>query len=430
MSRVDDWFARERGITSDTLDAWGVRRDDNSATFPYSNGQKTRTGFDGGERGFKFTAGVAPALFTEPAADYTGVKVAFLCEGESDTMRLWQELNGGAVFGLAGVNTWRDEFRDVLAGFDTVFVVLDNESEYDNPRAYDAVEACWADIRASIGLKRAQRIKLPMGTKDLCEFFNDYDLDMLRLLAQQKASGTSRFRPLDLNVEPPPVEWVLDGLVAKGDMTLLSGASGLGKSWFTMGLAVAIADNHETFLNLAVPQHGRVLYFDEENPRDVVFHRLKQLGLKNKGNLRYLWNNGVRVDRHPEVLLEEAIEYDPVLIVLDSLTRIHGKEENLAGDMAPLLNEAIRPLARESGAAVVIIHHHDKAGNGPRGSGDITASMDGALDIFGNGVPGQFTVKLSKSRRRLAGKDFHVKIEDLEGGQSRLIATSQLDSPF
>lgn len=429
---VDDWFLRERGITTDTLNWFGVKRDSNRAIFPYPNGEKSRTGFDGSERTFRFTAGVAPDLFV-PSSFYqpSTNTAAFICEGESDTMRLWQELGETAdVYGLAGVHTWQADFAKLFERYEFVFVVLDNESEYDNPRAYEAVENAWLQIRKDLGTK-AKRVRLPMGIKDLCEFFGEYTLDTLRLLAQKPTNSVSRFKPLDLTREPPPVNWLMDGLIARGDMTLISGASGLGKSWITMGLTVAVADGHQSFLGCdlhGVP--GRILYFDEENPEDVIFHRLKKLGLENVGNVRYLWNNGVRVDRHPEVLLEEALEYGPSLVVLDSLTRIHGKEENNAGEMAPLLNDAIRPLARDTGAAVVVIHHHDKAGNGPRGSGDITASMDGALDVFTSNVPGQFTLKLSKSRRRLAGDGIIVKITDIEGGGVRLLAATTLDAPF
>lgn len=426
---VDEWYEQERGIRPETLDAYKVRREWGAAVFPYPEGEKTRTGFNEGEtRKFQFTPGKQPGLFLPPAEPNNG-NVAFIVEGESDAMRLWQE-TGGYVYGLSGLSTWKPEFAATFTEFDTVFLILDNEDEYENPTAFKMVEKAASAIRRDVGPK-VQRVRLPLGIKDVCEFFAQYDLDLLRELVATQPT-VSRFKALDLSKAPPPPNWLLEGLIAKGDMTLVAGASGLGKSWLTLGLLTAVADGHETFLGLDIHAQGNVLYIDEENPEDVIYQRLTKLGLKNLGNVRYIWNNGIRLDKlqSAQELLSEAHDFKPELIVLDSLTRLHTKEENLAGDIAPLLNEGIKPLARETGAAVVVIHHHDKAGNGPRGSGDITASMDGALDAYAGHVPGQFRLKLAKSRRRMAGNEMTVKIADMPDGTVHLTAIETLDAPF
>lgn len=414
-----EWYGEERGITKETLDAFGVRFVGNETIFKYATGDKSRYFDEEGKRRFKFTKGMRPSLYTPPHIDVS-TSTAFLTEGETDTMRLWQELgdSGAHVAGLGGVDTWRDEFAEHFRQFDRVFVILDNDTDYNTVSQVDAV---WLRIRKDLGSK-AKRIRLPSGVKDVCEFFKQgYDLDDLRTLADRNLES-SRFHTLDLNAPAEPPRWLVEGLVALGDVTLLSGASGLGKSWVTMGLAQVVADGAEVFLGRAVKQGGRVLYVDEENPEDVVKMRLKQLGLVHKGNVRYIWNNGVRLDRNPDVLLEEALDFQPTLIVLDSLTRIHSGEENSVGDMAPLLNDAIRPLARETGAAVLLIHHHDKGDNGPRGSGDILASVDAALSTHPTYQESMFTLALKKSRRKITGESFTVHISDKDDGGVALLA--------
>jgi AAA domain-containing protein len=78
------------------------------------------------------------------------------------------------------------------------------------------------------------------------------------------------------------------------------------------------------------------------------------------------------------------LDYNPTLIVLDSLTRIHTQDENAVGAMSALYNDGIKPLARETGAAVVLIHHTNKGQRSSytraRGSSDIVYAMDGGID--------------------------------------------------
>lgn len=348
--------------------------------------------------------------------------VAFLCEGETDTMRLWQEIQASDVkadvFGIGGVETWRTEFADELTSYSKVWVILDNDLDYKTAARVDHI---WLhQLRHDLGNK-AKRLKLPDGVKDVCEFFELFDIDTLRDLSKR---SVSRFRPLDLTREPPPVDWLLDGLVARGDVTIGAGGEGLGKSMFTMALTAAVADGTPTVCGLKVYRTGRVLYVDEENPEDVVFHRLRRFGLKNTENVRYLWNNGIRLDRDPDEFLAEALDFAPDLIVLDSLSRLHSLEENDRGSMGPLFNEVLKPLARESKAAVFLIHHHDKAGMGPRGSGDITASVDTVINFYATAVPGEMQVQLKKSRRRLGGDQMRVKIIDCPDGSLALDAVN------
>ena len=388
---------------------------------PYRNGEKLRpnpTKPLGDRPRFSFTKGKTPDLFRAPESP--GETTAFLVEGETDAMRLWQELeeegSTGDVWAIGGINTWRPEFSDAFETYDKVIVVLDNDADYLVTAKVDHV---WLHgIRHDLGPK-AMRLRLPDGVKDLCEFFETFDLETLRMLFS-RIKSVSRFRPLDLSIEPPPPNWLVEGLVARGDTTLLAGASGLGKSWLTMALTVACVQGWESFCGFDMANHGTVLYVDEENPEDVVYSRLRRLGLTNFGKVRYLWNNGIRLDRSPDVLLEEAIEYNPALIVVDSLTRVHSKEENSSGDMGPLLNDCLKPLARQTGAAVVMIHHHDKSNTGPRGSGDIVASVDGAIDVYDTGRPAEFRMRLRKSRRRVTNTDTLLQIIDTPDGRAVL----------
>jgi hypothetical protein len=95
----------------------------------------------------------------------------------------------------------------------------------------------------------------------------------------------------------------------------------------------------------------------------------------------------LRLDRDPDRtrLLETARRLGPRLLILDPLVRLHGIDENHAGEVAALL-AYFRSLQRQFDLAVLLVHHTRKnaaggvaAGVGLRGSGDIHAFGDSNL---------------------------------------------------
>ena len=112
--------------------------------------------------------------------------------------------------------------------------------------------------------------------------------------------------------------WVLDTLMALAAgayaVTILLALGG------TVDRFRSVASGTAEFLDTEVHEQGGVLYVDEENPLDEVHRRLLRMGLdfSNMGQLRYLWNQGIQLDREPESLLDEALDFRPKLVVLDS----------------------------------------------------------------------------------------------------------------
>lgn len=429
------FFNQERGISDETLDAFGVSfPSDNEAAFPYGRGTKTRVHKDDGTRAFFWTKGTKPTLFRSPDADSMGH--AFLVEGESDAMRLWQELGAerkSAVYGLPGIETWTDDMADTLSVHEKVWTVLDNDPGYD---VTARVDNAWRNIRFDLGTK-ARRIRLPREVKDVCEFFDAYDLEALRMIMESSPLAKSRFRPLDLTSEPPPVRWVVESMICRGDIHLLIGEPGIGKSWLTMALALAVASGGDSFLQHPVVDHGRVLYLDEENPPDLIFDRFRKLGMTQDAakNIRYINNYGIRLDgKDVDQIIEEALDFEPILIVLDSLTRFHTEDENHAGAMAGLFHRAIKPLARETEAALVLIHHANKSDSNSsyrrsRGSGDITASVDCGFDVREIGE-GALAIANFKSRRQAQGDTLYASITDTPGGTVEIVGGDVPELPF
>ena len=417
------WFEEERGITGETLEAFGAfSNSDEWMTFPYDTGERYRK--MGDKREFRFSQGAKVCLFHP--AEMPNTKWAILCEGETDTMRLYQE-GYKSVYGVPGFNTFKPEMLETLAKYEQVFVILDNDQNY-NVRT--TVDAAWVKMRGMLGAK-ARRVVLPDTVKDVCEFFQSHTDETFKLIMQASSAGTYHYKALDLNAPPPEYRWLVDGLICTGDTTLMVGEPNVGKSWVSLSLAVAMCDEHQKWLGYNMSNYGKVLYVDEENPHDLVYHRLKQLGLVDHSNLRYLHRQGIRLDRNFDLLLDEAITFQPKMIVLDSLTRFHTQDENNAGAMASLFNDSINVLSRETGAAVIILHHTNKSDSNSsyiktRGSSDIGAAVDGGIELRKTDQANNtFNLVHFKSRRTQAGGLTKVQICDTISGQVELVTTSE-----
>lgn len=329
----------------------------------------------------------------------------WITEGEKDADAI--RAAGGLATTMGGVNDWRQEFSEYFRDRN-VLVCMDK----DQPG-----RDCACNVVLDL-----QNVAAKVRMVEASEGKDAYDHIVRHGLGLEDFSAPRLFDRLDLRkpiVEPPSL-W--RGYVFVGDLVLAAGAPKLGKSWLTMALAVIMANGGGWLLGQEV-KAGRVLYFDEENPPDVIQRRMRSLGLTDQGleHMFIVSNGGLRIDKHPELLTQQALMFQADLIVIDSLARVHAKDENSFSEMSEILNGVLRKLSRESGAAVMFIHHHDKAGNGPRGSSDIEAAVDTILNVRGNPGDGEFSLSM-KGRRRRSERPVTVQIVDIPGGVTKLEA--------
>jgi len=128
--------------------------------------------------------------------------------------------------------------------------------------------------------------------------------------------------------------------------------------------------------------------------------RLSQLGAtdEQKANIDYLNFAGVDMVRHPEKLIEDAKLVQPALVVIDShakVTRVG--EENSNNEMGKAWDDGFLKLARETKAAVLVIHHTNGQ-NDSRGASQIRNSADQVLTMSKQ-ADGSQVVWPSKPRR-------------------------------
>jgi hypothetical protein len=440
------WFESRRGIRRETLDAFGITVDaEGVIRFPYPGGAvKHRKGLEkDDEEGRRFwwspptASGQVPFL----PPDFVPRERMILVEGETDALALWQMLPDDmrdrvSVVGLSGVGSWKSRYADELFGdAKRVFVVFDRDDPYTQSDAVKSVDHSWQQIRSDLG-RKARRVILPQGITDMADFATKYDWAAFAVLLKKAAEPNRHYKPVDFGKPVPPVDWLVDGLFPMGEVTGLFAESGGGKSFFTASLALAVAAGDTEWLGRKLSRPGRVLYVDEENPLDLVYQRLTAMGMTpaHMENLDYLSEMGVNLYEEPEYLLEQAVDFEPTLIVLGTLSSLSvGLEsENNNTEMTKLFRRGIVPLARKTGAAVVLEHHMGLVQGRPRGATAIKQNCDSALMLLAAEVNGKKTGNLnllpSKDRRRLGHLTARINGE-VDDGYVR-VELAEEEDPF
>lgn len=186
--------------------------------------------------------------------------------------------------------------------------------------------------------------------------------------------------------------WLVEGLWGAQSVGVIGGAPKCAKTWLGLDLALSVASGTACLGRYAVLRPGPVLVYLAEDALPVVRQRIEGMarhrGLDFAGIELYVITAPVlRLDRDPDRtrLLETTRRLRPRLLLLDPLVRLHGIDENHAGEVAGLL-AYFRKLQRQLELAVLLVHHTRKnvaggvaAGVGLRGSGDIHAFGDSNL---------------------------------------------------
>lgn len=173
--------------------------------------------------------------------------------------------------------------------------------------------------------------------------------------------------------DPPQVPWLAPPIIPRAALTALYAPGGDGKSLFSMALAAAIAHGGE--LAGIECKHGVTIYLDAENGEFEIHRRVHTLGLPASG-VRMADAGGLDLRRHLDQVQALVRGDRPDLLILDSLRSLTpGMDENDTKQTAAVL-DPLRRLAHESGTAILLIHHANKAGRDFRGASSIRDSVD------------------------------------------------------
>jgi hypothetical protein len=186
--------------------------------------------------------------------------------------------------------------------------------------------------------------------------------------------------------------WLVEGLWGARSVGVIGGAPKCAKTWLGLDMALSVATGTACLGKYAVPEPGPVLVYLAEDALLVVRERVAGMA-RHRGldlarvEIHVITTPVLRLDRDRDRarLWETTKRLRPRLLVLDPLVRLHGIDENHAGEVAALL-AYFRSLQRQLDLSVLLVHHTRKnavggvaAGQGLRGSGDIHAFGDSNL---------------------------------------------------
>ena len=211
----------------------------------------------------------------------------------------------------------------------------------------------------------------------------------LRAAGDPKAPVRARFEPIPLAqfATLPEQSWIIDDVLPVGELAVLYGESGAGKSFMAIDMGMCIARG--------VPwrgkpvQQGRVVYIAAEGSygaRLRLYAYAKHYGL-DLGAIPFEVVNAA-----PNLMLApEAVELARALgpcaaVIVDTFARVMpGGNENGAEDVGKVIQNC-KGIHRATGGIVVAVHHAGKdASKGARGWSGLRAAADAEFEVVRDG---------------------------------------------
>jgi transcriptional regulator with XRE-family HTH domain len=182
--------------------------------------------------------------------------------------------------------------------------------------------------------------------------------------------------------EAPAVEWLVEGFLSRGAVTMLAGAPGAGKSLLAQSIAAAAVSGNHSVAGIEV-EPARVCIVDGENGEDLIQRRFSALGLEAAAwgtRLRVFQAEGFDLVSDLEQL-DATLSADPCdLLILDAWTSLWSGSETSVPAVKQCLG-GLRTLSRTHRLGTVLIHHTTKGTTTYRGSGAIASTLEAVFTL-------------------------------------------------
>jgi hypothetical protein len=138
--------------------------------------------------------------------------------------------------------------------------------------------------------------------------------------------------------------WLVEQLWGASSVGVIGGAPKCSKTWLGLDLALSVATGTDCLGKYAVPEPGPVLVYLAEDSLPLVRERVAGMARHRGLDLQSVEIHVITaptlrldLDPHRTRLFETAKQLRPRLLLLDPLVRLHGIDENNAGEVAELL---------------------------------------------------------------------------------------------
>jgi hypothetical protein len=327
--------------------------------------------------------------------EFRAKRTLAICEGETDTLTLWQV--GNPAIGVPGASMVKSTLRpELLQGFDHILVFRDNDAW-----AGEKFSKAAADVAVSAGVEKVRIIVPPGDCKDVNDWYmrnpGAFVGELQKKVAetpmyqaspiytptdQVTGSGNladrAAIRPRMLKltkasaIQIRPVKWLWTDRLALGTLGLLGGREGIGKSILAYTLAADVTRGRLAGECVAEPR-GVIIAASEDARDYTIVPRLMAANadLARVSFVDVEMSDGVETalslprdlaDLEQRCLDERAalVILDPLLSRLDSALDTH-KDADVRRALEPLVT-----LAGRSATTVLgLIHVSKSASNDP-----------------------------------------------------------------
>ncbi|MBS0624941.1 MAG: AAA family ATPase [Verrucomicrobia bacterium] len=183
----------------------------------------------------------------------------------------------------------------------------------------------------------------------------------------------AEIRNLDIKIE-----WLIEGIIPKGAVSLLFGRGGIGKTTLALQICDAISSGG-SFLGIPA-EKTPVIYVDYENSLAILVDRLKKVG----GEQILFWttdDSPAQLDKDPQAYVNLLKNHSNALLIFDTLRSAQTGDENESRSMA-LVMQTLRQL-RDQGATIILLHHTRKGSDSTyKGSTAIFDLVDHVMGLY------------------------------------------------
>jgi len=235
-------------------------------------------------------------------------------------------------------------------------------------------------------------------------------------------------------------EDILKPFIKDGDATLIYSPSGVGKSFFSLGVAVAIASGGE-FLGYEAPTPRKVMYIDGEMSKWQLMTRVDaSTTIDNKSlvnqNLSFV-NRELTQEMLPDIgsesewklALRDIVKSGVEVVVFDNFSTLAlgVEDENSASSFNNTL-ELVLSL-KQASILPVLIHHANKTGQSYRGSTKIEAIFSNIISLERSNsidlsLGAGFRVKFTKNRNEYSEYTEPRTVQLVKGEGWKVIETN------
>jgi hypothetical protein len=379
--------------------------DERSATYRYDDGRTVRRFYDerGKKRFAQSGAGATSTLYHLAQLEAAGPdRYVFLVEGEKDVHAI-EAAGGVATTAPQGAQSFGKVDVTPLTGR-LVVCVVDRDERGDEWAAHvaqklEGVARAYRFVRAAHGKDAADHIA---AGHDL-NAFEDYVPPTLSTTVDSspgdevRARRMARIRALtyrrsELSLIAPP-GWLIEGVVNRASLTLLSGKFGTYKSFVSIALAASVATGRP-FLDHQVTETGPVIYIAAEGASGIRA-RLEAWEDAHNGGVAIPDDRFVVIGGPVKLLdgddmagLDELCkDIRPRMIVWDTLHRCApGIEEDKSKDAGEAI-DVLSSLRESYDCAQLVDHHTGHSGQRARGSSAWEDDFDGSwvIKLAGDG---------------------------------------------